>query len=116
MQFSCQFGGGGEVFYCKKSKLGRFRNSKPNFRRLFRLVMLCLIHVSLLSRQASVTCQHGCSTDCQPQNVSNEHIFLEVAKFLSQLITKFDCVVAGSLPKAKMLIPQMHLCFLIKVK
>ena len=42
---------GGEVFYCKKSKLGRFRNLKPNFRRLSRLVMLCLIHVSLLSRQ-----------------------------------------------------------------
>ena len=44
-------GGGGEYFFTKKSKLGRFRNSKPNFRRLSRLVMLCLIHVSLLSRQ-----------------------------------------------------------------
>lgn len=57
------------------------------------------IVLPMLKPQASVTCQHGCSTDCQPQNVSNEHIFLEVVKFLSQLITKFDCVVAGSLPK-----------------
>ena len=53
----------------------------------------------MLKPQASVTCQHGCSTDCQPQNVSSEHIFLEVVKFLSQLITKFYCVIAGSLPK-----------------
>ena len=53
----------------------------------------------MLKPQASVTCQHGCSTDRQPQNVSNEHIFLEVVKFLSQLITKFDCVVAVSLRK-----------------
>ena len=53
----------------------------------------------MLKPQASVTCQHGCSTDCQPQNVSSEHIFLEVVKFLSQLITKFYCVITGSLPK-----------------
>ena len=33
------------------------------------------------------------------KSVFNEHIFLEVVKFLSQLITKFDCVVAASLPK-----------------
>ena len=57
------------------------------------------IVLPMLKPQASVTCQHAWSTDCQPQNVSNEHIFLEVVKFLSQLITKFDCVVAGSLPK-----------------
>ena len=33
------------------------------------------------------------------KSVFNEHIFLEVVKFLSQLITKFYCVITGSLPK-----------------
>ena len=28
----------------------------------------------------SVTCQHECSQDCQPQNVPNENILLEVIK------------------------------------
>ena len=35
--------------------------------------------------QVSVTCQHGCSQDCQPQNVPNENILFEVIKCLSQL-------------------------------
>ena len=48
------------------------------------------IVLPMLKPQASVTCQHAWSTDCQPQNVSNEHIFLEVVKFLSQLLTKRD--------------------------
>ena len=49
--------------------------------------------------QVSVTCQHECSQDCQPQNVLNENISFEVIKCLSQAITRCEHVVAGSLPK-----------------
>ena len=49
--------------------------------------------------QVSVTCQHGCPQDCQPQNVPNENILIEVIKCLSQAITRCEHVVAGSLPK-----------------
>ena len=51
--------------------------------------------------QVSVTCQHECSQDCQPQDVPNENIMFGVIKCLSQVITKFDRVFAGSLPNAK---------------
>ena len=49
--------------------------------------------------QVSVTCQHECSQDCQPQNVPYENILIEVIKCLSQAITRCQHVVAGSLPK-----------------
>ena len=48
--------------------------------------------------QVSVTCQHECSQDCQPQDVPNENIMFGVIKCLSQVITKFDSVFAGSSP------------------
>ena len=48
--------------------------------------------------QVSVTCQHECSQDCQPQDVPNENILFGVIKCLSQVITKFDGVIAGSSP------------------
>ena len=77
-------------------------------KRMFKsLVMFCLIPVSLLSRknlmsmfkpQVTVTCQHGCSQEGQPQNVPNENIMFGVIKCLSQVITKFDSVFAGSSP------------------
>ena len=51
--------------------------------------------------QVSVTCQHECSQDCQPQDVPNENILFGVIKCLSQVITKFDSVIAGSLPNEK---------------
>ena len=46
--------------------------------------------------QVTVTCQHGCSQGGQPQNVPNEKIMFGVIKCLSQVITKFDGVIAGS--------------------
>ena len=49
--------------------------------------------------EVSVTCQHECSQDCQPQNVPYENILIEVIKCLSQAITRCQHVVAGSLPK-----------------
>ena len=49
--------------------------------------------------QVSVTCQHECSQDCQPQNVPNENFLFEVIKCLSQAITRCEHVAAGSLPK-----------------
>lgn len=51
--------------------------------------------------QVSVTCQHECSQDCQPQDVPNENIMFGVIKCLSQVITKFDSVFAGSSPNEK---------------
>ena len=51
--------------------------------------------------QVSVTCQHECSQDCQPQDVPNENILFGVIKCLSQVITKFDSVFAGSSPNEK---------------
>ena len=48
--------------------------------------------------QVSVTCQHECSQDCQPQDVLNENILIGVIKCLSQVITKFDNVFAESSP------------------
>ena len=72
--------------------------------------MFCLIPVSLLSRknlmsmfkpQVTVTCRHGCSQEGQPQNVPNENIMFGVIKCLSQVITKFDGVIAGSSPNEK---------------
>ena len=45
--------------------------------------------------QVTVTCQHGCSQEGQPQNVPNENIMFGVIKCLSQVITKFDSVIAG---------------------
>ena len=48
--------------------------------------------------QVSVTCQHECSQDCQPQDVPNENIMFGVVKCISQVITKFDSVFAGSSP------------------
>ena len=53
----------------------------------------------IFKAQVSVTCQHECSQDCQPQNVPNEHILIEVIKCLSQATTRCEHVVAGSLPK-----------------
>ena len=44
--------------------------------------------------QFTVTCQHGCSQEGQPQNVLNENIMFGVIKCLSQVITKFDSVFA----------------------
>ena len=43
--------------------------------------------------QVSVTCQHECSQDCQPQNVPHENILFEDIKCLSQAITKCEDVV-----------------------
>ena len=51
--------------------------------------------------QVTVTCQHGCSQGGQPQNVPNEKIMFGVIKCLSQVITKFDGVIAGSSPNEK---------------
>ena len=51
--------------------------------------------------QVSVTCQHECSQDCQPQDVPNENIMFGVIKCLSQVITKFDSVITGSSPNEK---------------
>ena len=51
--------------------------------------------------QVSVTCQHECFQDCQPQDVPNENIMFGVIKCLSQVITKFDSVIAGSSPNEK---------------
>ena len=51
--------------------------------------------------QVAVTCQHGCSQEGQPQNVPNENIMFGVIKYLSQVITKFDNVIAGSSPNEK---------------
>ena len=48
--------------------------------------------------QVSVTCQHECSQDCQPQDVPNENILFGVMKCLSQVIKKFDNVFAESSP------------------
>ena len=48
--------------------------------------------------QVTITCQHGCSQEGQPQNVPNENIMFGVIKCLSQVITKFDSVFAGSSP------------------
>ena len=48
--------------------------------------------------QVSVTRQHECCQDCQPQDVPNENILLGVIKCLSQVITKFDSLFAGSSP------------------
>ena len=78
--------------------------------------------VSLLSRQSkmfepqvTVTCRDGCSQISQPQNFPNENILFGVVQCLSQVITKFDNVFAGSLQmKKKMLIRQMYLGFLLK--
>ena len=49
--------------------------------------------------QVSVTCQHECSQDCQPQDVPNENILIEIIKCLSQAITRCEHVLAGSLLK-----------------
>ena len=63
--------------------------------------------------QVSVTCQHECSQDCQPQGVPDENILIEVIKCLSQAITRCEHVVAGLLPKeSKLFSLQMFLCFL----
>ena len=51
--------------------------------------------------QVTVTCQHGCSKEGQPQNVPNENIMFGVIKCLCQVITKFDGVIAGSSPNEK---------------
>ena len=51
--------------------------------------------------QVTVTCQHGCSQEGQPQSVANESILFGVIKCLSQVITKFDDVIAGSSPNEK---------------
>ena len=70
------------------------------------LAMLCLIPVSLLLRQ-SLKClnlkfpslvNRSVLKDCQPQDVPNENILFGVIKCLSQVITKFDSVFAGSSP------------------
>ena len=53
----------------------------------------------LFKPQVSVTCQHECSQDCQPQNLPNENILFEVIKCLSQAITRWEHVVDGSLPE-----------------
>ena len=45
--------------------------------------------------QVSVTCQHECSQVCQTEDVPNENILFGVIKCLSQVITKFDSVIAG---------------------
>ena len=60
----------------------------------------------LFKPQVSVTCQHECSQDCQPQNVLNENILFEAIKCLSQVITRCEHVVAASLPKTRSKIVQ----------
>ena len=52
----------------------------------------------MFKRQVTVSCQHGCSQGGQRQNVPNENIMFGVIKCLSQVITKFDSVFAGSSP------------------
>ena len=56
----------------------------------------------------SVTCQHECSQDCQPKNVLNENILIEVIKCLSQAITRCEHVVAGSLPKESKIVQSLN--------
>ena len=51
--------------------------------------------------QVTVTRQHGCSQEVQPQNVPNENILFGVIKCLSQVITKCDGVIAASSPNEK---------------
>ena len=53
---------------------------------------------TLFKPQVTVTSQQGCSQEGQPQNVPNENILFVVIKCLSQVITKFDSVIAGSSP------------------
>ena len=53
---------------------------------------------TLFKPQVTVTSQQGCSQESQPQNVPNENILFVVIKCLSQVITKFDNVLAGSSP------------------
>ena len=48
--------------------------------------------------KVTVTCQDGCSQISQPQNAPNENNMFAVIKCLSQVITKFDNVFAGSSP------------------
>ena len=55
----------------------------------------------LFKTQVSVTSQHECSQEGQPQNVPNENILFGVIECLSQVITKFDSVIAGSSPNEK---------------
>ena len=51
--------------------------------------------------QVTITCQHGCSQEGQPQNVPNENIMFGFIKSLSQVITRFDGVIASSSPNEK---------------
>ena len=62
----------------------------------------------LFKPQVSVTCQHECSQDCQPQNVLNENISFEVIKCLSQAITRCEHVVAESLPKESKIVQSLN--------
>ena len=55
----------------------------------------------LFKPQVSVTCQHECSQDCQPQNVLNENIF-------SQAITRCEHVVAASLLKKSKIVQSLN--------
>ena len=66
----------------------------------FSHVSFCFISsdFKMFKPQVTVTCQHGCSQEGQPQNVPNENIMFGVIKCLSQVITKFDSVIAGSSP------------------
>ena len=62
----------------------------------------------LFEPQVSVTCQHVCSQDCQPQNVLNENILFEASKCLSQAITRCEHVVAASLPKKSKIVQSLN--------
>jgi len=53
---------------------------------------------TMFKPQVTVTSQQGCSQEGQPQNVPNENILFVVIKCLSQVISKFDSVIAGSSP------------------
>ena len=53
---------------------------------------------TMFEPQVTVTCQDGCSQISQPQNVPNENVLFGVTKCLSEVITKFDNVFAGSSP------------------
>ena len=59
----------------------------------------------MFNPQVTITCQHGCPQEGQPQNVRNENILPRVIKCLSQVITKFDSVFAVSSPNENEIVP-----------
>ena len=64
--------------------------------------MICLVPVSLLSRQSLKSLNLKLPSHVNmPQNVPNENIMFGFIKSLSQVITRFDGVIASSSPNEK---------------